>query len=153
MVWWRFSKLRYAEPGIQRLYMSLLSLIAVFLIEQLQPLNYRRVVAEPLAAWADFIESRFNAGAYRQGVIAWCLGVLVPVMLVGLLYGLLYSISPLLGLLPYATLAAVVVTLVCGMGPDCGAVIAEQAMPGELSADAERVDAWRAMFATVGGSA
>lgn len=52
-----------------------------------------------------------------------------------------------------ATLAAVVVTLVCGMGPDCGAVIAEQAMPGELSADAERVDGWRAMFATVGGSA
>lgn len=50
-------------------------------------------------------------------------------------------------------LAAVVVTLVCGMGPDCGAVIAEQAMPGELSADAERVDAWRAMFATVGGVA
>ena len=51
--------------------MSLLSLIAVFLIEQLQPLNYRRVVEEPLAAWADFIESRFNAGEYRQGVIAW----------------------------------------------------------------------------------
>ena len=35
--------------------MSLLSLIAVFLIEQLQPLNYRRVVERPLLAWADFI--------------------------------------------------------------------------------------------------
>ena len=74
--------------------MSLLSLIAVFLIEQLQPLNYRRVVAEPLAAWAEFIESHFNAGEYRQGVIAWCLAVLAPVLLVALLYGLLCSVTP-----------------------------------------------------------
>jgi cobalamin biosynthesis protein CobD/CbiB len=79
--------------------MSLLSLIAVFLIEQLQPLDYRRVIAEPLGAWADFIESRFNAGAYRHGVLAWCMAVLLPVLLVGLAYGLLYSLSPILGLL------------------------------------------------------
>lgn len=79
--------------------MSLLSLIAVFLIEQLQPLDYRRVVAEPLGAWADFIESRFNAGAYRHGVLAWCMAVLLPVLLVGVAYGLLYSLSPILGLL------------------------------------------------------
>ncbi len=44
--------------------MSFLSLIAVFLIEQLQPLHYRRVVEEPLLAWADFIQSRFDAGEY-----------------------------------------------------------------------------------------
>ena len=62
--------------------MSLLSLIAVFLIEQLQPLDYRRIIAEPLGAWADFIESRFNAGAFRHGVLAWCLAVLLPVALV-----------------------------------------------------------------------
>lgn len=79
--------------------MSLLSLIAVFLIEQLQPLDYRRVIAEPLGAWADFIESRFNAGAYRHGVLAWCLAVLLPVLLVGLAYGLLYSLSPIFALL------------------------------------------------------
>jgi cobalamin biosynthesis protein CobD/CbiB len=76
--------------------MSLLSLIAVFLIEQLQPLNYRRFVAQPLGAWADFIESRFNAGVYRYGVFAWCLAVLVPVVLLGALYGVLYSINPIL---------------------------------------------------------
>jgi cobalamin biosynthesis protein CobD/CbiB len=79
--------------------MSLLSLIAVFLIEQLQPLHYRRVVEEPVAAWAGFIESRFDAGEYRHGVIAWCLAVLAPVLLVAALYGALYSISPLLGFL------------------------------------------------------
>lgn len=77
--------------------MSLLSLIAVFLLEQLQPLDYRRIVADPLGAWADFIESRFNAGAYRHGVLAWCLAVLLPVALVGIIYGVLYSLNPLLG--------------------------------------------------------
>ena len=78
--------------------MSLLSLIAVFLLEQLQPLDYRRIVAEPLGAWADYIESRFNAGAQRHGVIAWCLAVLLPVVLVGVIYALLYALNPLLGL-------------------------------------------------------
>jgi cobalamin biosynthesis protein CobD/CbiB len=76
--------------------MSLLSLIAVFLIEQLQPLNYRRVVAEPLGTWADFIESRFNAGARRHGVLAWCLAALPPVLLLAALYAFLYSLSPVL---------------------------------------------------------
>lgn len=76
--------------------MSLISLIAVFLIEQLQPLNYRRVVAGPLGVWAEFIESNFNAGAYRHGVAAWCVAVLAPVILVGALYALLYSLSPIL---------------------------------------------------------
>jgi len=73
--------------------MSFLSLIAVFLIEQLQPLNYRRVVEDPLVAWAEFIESRFNAGEYRQGVIAWCLAVLLPVLLVAGLGGRLAALG------------------------------------------------------------
>ncbi|MDP3540554.1 MAG: CobD/CbiB family protein [Azonexus sp.] len=76
--------------------MSLLSLIAVFLIEQLQPLNYRRAVAEPIGAWADLIESNFNAGAYRHGVFAWCLAALLPVLLLGAIYGVLYSLNPVL---------------------------------------------------------
>ena len=52
--------------------MSLFSLIAVFLLEQLQPLNYRRFVADPLAAWADFVEGQVNAGA---GGMSICDGV------------------------------------------------------------------------------
>lgn len=76
--------------------MSLLSLLVVFLIEQLKPLDYHRIVAQPLAGWASFIESRFNAGAYQHGVAAWCLAVLPPLVLVIILYGFLYSISPIL---------------------------------------------------------
>lgn len=77
--------------------MSLLSLIAVFFIEQFRPLDYRRVVAEPVGAWADLIEANFNAGARRHGVIAWGIAVGLPVLAVGFLYWLLYSINPLLG--------------------------------------------------------
>lgn len=76
--------------------MSLLSLIAVFLIEQLKPLPYRRLVAEPLSAWADLVESKFDAGAYQHGVIAWCLAVLLPVLVLGALYLSLYALSPVL---------------------------------------------------------
>ena len=76
--------------------MSLFSLIAVFLIEQLQPLDYRRLVEEPLQAWADFIESRFDAGQYRHGIIAWCVAVLAPVALVAVIYGILHALSPIL---------------------------------------------------------
>lgn len=79
--------------------MSLLSLIAVFLIEQLHPLDYRRIVAEPLGAWADFVESQFNAGAYRHGVLAWCLAVLLPVVVVGGIYAALYALNPIFALL------------------------------------------------------
>ena len=76
--------------------MSLFSLIVVFLLEQLRPLDYPRWVVAPVRAWADLLERRFNAGGYRQGVLAWCLAVLPPLLLLGGLYGLLYHISPLL---------------------------------------------------------
>ncbi len=78
--------------------MSLLSLIAVFLIEQFKPLDYRRVVAEPLAAWADLVEQHFNAGAWRHGLIGWLVAVAIPVVLLGVVYFILQAISPLLAL-------------------------------------------------------
>lgn len=77
--------------------MSLFSLIAVFLIEQFRPLNYRTIVGDPLASWADFVESRFNAGTRSHGVSAWLVAVALPVFLIGLLYALLYWITPVLG--------------------------------------------------------
>lgn len=76
--------------------MSLVSLIAVFLLEQLRPLDYPRWVAAPLRAWADLLERRCNAGDYRQGVLAWCLAVLPPLALLGALYAFCYAISPML---------------------------------------------------------
>ena len=76
--------------------MSFFSLLAVFLLEQLQPLSYRRFVRTPVHALADLLAARLNAGAYRHGVLA-TLVVLVP-LLAGLLilYVLLDAANPLL---------------------------------------------------------
>ena len=77
--------------------MSLFSLIAVFLIEQFKPLDYRRIVAEPLGAWAGFVESHFNAGGRHHGIAGWLVAVALPVVLLGLLYLALHTLNPLLG--------------------------------------------------------
>lgn len=76
--------------------MSLFSLIAVFLLEQIQPLNYQRWVVAPFRTWVHFLEQRFNAGGYRQGILVWCLAALPLLILVGGIYALLYQISPIL---------------------------------------------------------
>ena len=90
--------------------MNLLALIAVFFIEQYQPLAYRRVVGEPLQQWADFMAQRFNAGQRSHGVAAWLLAVLLPVLALALVYFALATVSSLLAL------ALTVGVLYLGMG-------------------------------------
>jgi hypothetical protein len=55
--------------------MSLFSLLAVLLLEQVRPLPYDRVVNEPLTHLAGFLESRLNAGERRHAISAWLIGV------------------------------------------------------------------------------
>ncbi len=78
--------------------MSLLSLIAVFLIEQLRPLSYRKLVADPLGRLAAWVETLCNVGEYGNGIVAW-LGVAGgAVFLTGVLYALCWWLSPLAAL-------------------------------------------------------
>ncbi|MCK7494697.1 MAG: hypothetical protein MZW92_28805 [Comamonadaceae bacterium] len=63
--------------------MTLFSLIVAFLLEQLQPLNARKVVVAPLAQVAGFFESRFNDGQALHGAIAWLLAVVPLVVAIG----------------------------------------------------------------------
>jgi adenosylcobinamide-phosphate synthase len=75
--------------------MSLLSLFAALVIEQFRPLNYARWVALPVRRWADFVESRVNAGTWEHGMLAWGLTVGLGVVLVGAVHYYLLSINPL----------------------------------------------------------
>lgn len=76
--------------------MSFFSLLAVFILEQIQPLSYRRLVRNPLMALAAWTAKLFNVGTVRHGVLATLL-VLIPLcVLVLLAYGLLYAMNPLL---------------------------------------------------------
>jgi len=76
--------------------MTLFSLLAVLLIEQLRPLPYRRVVHEPLTRLAGFLERLFNAGERNHGQIAWLIAVGGMVLIAGGVYAVLHALNPLL---------------------------------------------------------
>jgi cobalamin biosynthesis protein CobD/CbiB len=78
--------------------MSLLSLILALALEQWRPLSDRRVLLGPLERYAAFLERTFNAGERHHGIVAWCLGVLPPVIAAWVLFAVAYSISPLVAL-------------------------------------------------------
>jgi len=79
--------------------MSLIALIAALLLEQWRPLADRRYLFSLAARYAMFLERQFNAGEAEHGVIAWIVAVLPPVIGLGILYLVLWRISPLLALL------------------------------------------------------
>jgi len=76
--------------------MSLFSLLAVLLIEQIRPLPYRRFIHEPLARLARFLEDLFNTGERSHGLVAWLTAVGGLVLVAGAVYAALYAINPLL---------------------------------------------------------
>jgi adenosylcobinamide-phosphate synthase len=76
--------------------MSLFSLVAVLLIEQIRPLPYRRLIHEPLTRLARFLEALFNAGERSHGLVAWLIAVGGLVLVAGAAYAALYAINPLL---------------------------------------------------------
>ncbi len=79
--------------------MSLISIIIVLLIEQVRALPVQRVVLDPVARLAGFLEEKFNDGGRSHGAVAWGLGVALPAALVLLLHGLLMVFQPLLAFL------------------------------------------------------
>ena len=76
--------------------MSLFSLVAVLLIEQIWPLPYRRVVHEPLSRLARLLEGLFNAGERSHGLIAWLIAVGGLVLVAGSVHLALHAFNPLL---------------------------------------------------------
>ena len=78
--------------------MTLVSLVLVFLLEQLRPLPSPNAVQATLIGYLDNLAGQFNAGERRQGAIAWILAV-GPLMIAALLlYYLLGTASVLLAL-------------------------------------------------------
>lgn len=79
--------------------MSLLSVIAALILEQVRPLSARTWITTPLSRLGGVLERLFNDGQATHGIMAWVLAVLVPVAVVGALYGVLYRFQPLLAFL------------------------------------------------------
>jgi len=74
--------------------MSLFSLIAALLLEQLHPLGSRKNLLEWLNSYVHFFQHHFNAGEHKHGKIAWLIAVLVPLFGSAALFWLLYRVSP-----------------------------------------------------------
>jgi adenosylcobinamide-phosphate synthase len=69
--------------------MSLLSLIAALLLEQMHPLHARKYLYVWVRAYADFFQQHFNAGEHQHGKVAWLLAVLLPLLVTVPLYWVL----------------------------------------------------------------
>ncbi len=74
--------------------MSLLSLIAALLLEQVHPLSSRRYLLAWLSGYVEFFQRNFNAGQKKQGRIAWLLAMLVPVVVVVAVHYILLGAHP-----------------------------------------------------------
>lgn len=79
--------------------MTILSLIAALMLEQVRPLDERRYVSGPLTHYAHFFEGRFNDGQASHGTVAWLLAVLMPVLFCAVIYFALFYVNPLLAFL------------------------------------------------------
>ena len=75
--------------------MSLLSLIAALLLEQVHPLSSRKYLLTWLSGYVEFFQRNFNAGQQKQGRIAWLLVLLVPLAVVGAVHYILLSAHPI----------------------------------------------------------
>lgn len=90
--------------------MKLLSIIAVLLVEHLKPFDGKRldkilnIVALQLERW-------FNAGEYRQGVVAWIVAVLPATIIVGSIWWFVDGVSPFFG-----WIWNIVILYICSMG-------------------------------------
>lgn len=78
--------------------MTFLALIAVLLLEYFRPLDVRNPAALLFTRYANHLERHFNAGESVHGKVAWLLGALLPAIAVGVIYGILSYLSPLLAL-------------------------------------------------------
>ncbi|MBI5658717.1 MAG: CobD/CbiB family protein [Nitrosomonadales bacterium] len=74
--------------------MSLFSLIAALLLEQLHPLATRKTLHSWLGGYVQFFQDHFNAGEIKHGKIAWLLAVLLPLTGSPVLYWLLLRAHP-----------------------------------------------------------
>ena len=69
--------------------MSLFSLIAALLLEQMHPLHARKYLYSWVRSYADFFQHHLNAGELKHGKIAWLLAVLLPLGVTVPLYWIL----------------------------------------------------------------
>jgi adenosylcobinamide-phosphate synthase len=92
--------LRYRSPftGHRSRFMKFLALVVVLVLEQLWPLRRDNPLVLAYGRYARFLESQFDGGEFRHGLIAWVLAVAPPVAVVVAVHQLLHDVNVFAGL-------------------------------------------------------
>lgn len=121
--------------------MTLVCLLAVFLIEHFQPLPATNAVRAFFIRYADTLSGQFNAGESRQGVFAWLLAVVPLLIIVLLLYYLLAETAVLLALA--ANVGVLYLAMGFGQLNSSFRTVLEALRESDASAAREALASWR----------
>lgn len=66
--------------------MKVFALILALLLTYYRPMIEQNWLQSVFAPYASFLDRTFNGGTNQHGVIAWCLGVLLPIILLAISY-------------------------------------------------------------------
>ena len=120
--------------------MSFFSLVAMLLLEHFRPLDQRIQLYVYFARYGNFLERHLNAGRYRYGVLAWALGILPPVLALGIIYFFLYRINFLLAML--LNIAVLYVTMGCSQFTQSASKVAQAIRINDLAGARDIVGDW-----------
>jgi len=118
-----------------------LSLVITLLLEQLRPLPRSNPVYSAVRLVSGWAERNLNAGRRRHGVYAWLLVVAGLALVVGALYAVASSISPILGLA--VNVAVLFVSLGFRQFSHRGTEIQIALANGDLNAARRELTAWK----------
>jgi len=66
--------------------LKVLALISALLLTYYRPLIEQNWLQSIFAPYANFLDRTFNGGTRQHGIIAWCMGVLLPAVFLGVSY-------------------------------------------------------------------
>jgi adenosylcobinamide-phosphate synthase len=121
--------------------MAFFSVLAAVALEHLRPLRQPLPHYQYYARFIQWLESRFNAGEYTHGAIAWTLAVLPLLAGVWLVFALLDGVSPLLGWV--WNVAVLYFTLGFRYFSDNAEQIARLLRAGDIEGARAHLDVWR----------
>jgi len=121
--------------------MAFFSVLAAVALEHLRPLRQPLPHYQQYSRFTHWLETRFNAGEYSHGAIAWVLAVVPLLAVAGMVHFLLDAVSPILA---WAwNVAVLYLTLGFKYFSEDAERIARVLRAGEIDAARGHLDAWR----------
>ena len=121
--------------------MTFLSLLTALMLEQARPLRQGNPVHLGYDHYTQVLESQFNGGQYRHGMIAWLLAVLPVVVAAVTVYHALHGMSPVAAWV--WNVAVLYLTMGFRQFSHCFTEIQQALRAGDLATAREQLGKWR----------